>query len=249
MENWTPLSQFEEFTAPPAAMPRLPGSTEPETAEPAVEPGLPWDERKERGLLAAFVQTLRLVLVSPAEAFRRMRTTGPISGPLIYNLIGGWAGLIAAGVYAVLIARAQPAPPADLSRMESLFYLTPDMAKSAFKLYVILGPVIVTGMVLVSSGITHLFLMLAGGANKPYHVTLRVFCFAWGSSQVFQLLPACGGVLALGWMLFCCVVGMTIAHGTTTGRAVVAMVLLAAACATCCIGSALAVAAGAGALR
>ncbi|MGA3171184.1 MAG: DUF4339 domain-containing protein [Chthoniobacteraceae bacterium] len=250
MENWTPLSQFEEFTGPPAAMPPLPGGTEPETIEPVAEAGLPWDERKERGLLAAFAQTVRLVLLKPVEAFGRMRTTGPISGPLIYNLIGGWIGLIAAGVYAVLISRAQPAPPADLSKMEALFYLTPDMAKSAFKLYIILGPVIVTAMVLVTSALAHLFLMLAGGANKSYHVTLRVFCFAWGSAQVFQLFPACGGVLALGWMLFGCVVGMAIAHGTTTGRAVAAMVLLAAACGTCCIGSALVVAAaGSGALR
>jgi hypothetical protein len=82
----------------------------------------------------------------------------------------------------------------------------------------------------------HLLLMLTGGANKPFHVTLRVFCFSYGSAQLLQLLPFCGNLLAPVWMLVCCVAGLAVAHRTSTGRSVTAMVLFVGACFVCCMG-------------
>ena len=230
MANWAPLSQFSEF-APPA--PPLPEEAElVETVQPG---GLPWEDRGGRGMVVAFAQTARLVLTNPSEAFARMHTAGGMSNPLLYNLIGGWLGLAAVGIYAVLTSRMQPAPK-DLTEMQKLFYPSPAMAMSALKLFVLMGPVIVTVSALISSAIAHLFLMLAGGANKPFHVTLRVFCFSYGSTQLLEMLPFCGGLLAMVWLMVCCVVGLAIAHGTTTGRAVTAMALFVAACFVCCLG-------------
>jgi hypothetical protein len=238
MENWTPLSQFEEFNAPPPPMPPLPSAPEPafEAVEVVEEAhGLPWEDRAARGVVIGFLETVRLVMFSPAEAFRRMRTEGKLSAPLLYNVIGGWIGLVAAAIYAVLITRAQPAPT-DLPKWQQALELTPEMAVLALKLYAILGPVIATVIVLISSAFTHLFLMLAGGANKAYHVTLRVFCFAWGSTQLLQLFPI-GGPAAMVWMAICSVIGLTVAHGTTTGRSVAALAMLVFACGACCVGS------------
>jgi hypothetical protein len=237
MANWAPLSQFEELTAPPPLPEEpLPEQAEvPATAEPVAPSGLPWDARAERGFLPAFVQTARLVLLRPAEAFAWMRIEGSLLNPLLYNLLGGWLGLIASGIYAVLISRMQQLP-ANTTQVQQLFDLTPGRAMQELKWFLIMGPILVTVSALVCSGIAHLFLMLAGGANKPYHVTLRVFCFSYGSAQLLQLIPFCGSIVAPVWLVVCCAIGLAAAHRTTTGRSMAAMALFLVTCCLCCLG-------------
>jgi len=248
MANWAPLSQFPELTAPPEPEPPLPGETSSdEPAQPAEPAGLPWDDRRERGGIKGFWLTARMVLTSPGEAFARMLQAGSLSGPMLFNLIGGWFGMVIAGIYAIVITRLQPAPAKEMTQLQQLFYLSPDMARQALRLYIVMGPVIVTVVVLAFSVIAHLFLMLAGGANKPFHVTLRVMCFSYGSTQLLQALPFCGSPLATVWLMVCCVTGLAIAHGTTTGRAATAVALFVGACIACCVGAVLLVAANYGA--
>ena len=235
MANWEPLSKFPEFATPMPPLPESEPLDETEPAEAALHTGLPWDDRKEIGWPMAFVATARLVFTSPSEAYTRMRVEGGVATPLLYNLIGGWIGIVASGVYAVFTSRMQ-APPGDLSALQARFYLTPAMAMTALKMFMILGPVIATVNTLIISLITHLFLMLVGGANKPYHVTLRVFCFSYGSTQLLQFVPFCGSPLALVWMVAGCVVGLAIVHGTTTGRTMTAMLLFVGASFVCCMG-------------
>jgi len=241
MENWAPLSQFPDLTAPPEPMPPLPGEDlAPETGAPPAEiaeTGLPWDLRKQFGFFPAFGQTAWLVMMNPTEAFSRMLTSGNLSAPLFYNLIGGWFGMICAGIYLVVGARIQPTPPPNLSELNAMLFLTPDRAMKELQLLTVMGPVLVTVSALLASAIAHLFLMLAGGANKPYHVTLRVFCFAYGSVQLLQILPLAGGPLASVLLVVYCVLGLAIAHGTTVWRSVTAMALFLLAGFVCCVGA------------
>ncbi len=237
MTNWVPLSQFPELTAPPVPMPPLPPPVEAEPAPPVQPIGLPWDLWRQHGLAASFFATARLVLFNPAQAFTWMQTTGSVWGPLLYNIIGGWIGVIAASVYAVLITRIEGPLPAGASKWQQMTYVAPDVAKTEMKILIAFGPLIVTVIVLISSLITHLYLVVAGGANKPLSVTLRVFCFCWGSSQLLQLFPGCGSPIAMVWMGISCIIGLAAAHGTTTGRSLAAIALLAATCFACCFGS------------
>jgi hypothetical protein len=238
MENWAPLSEFSEFNAPPPPMPPLPGEALPEEAGMAADQpaGLPWDNRREIGYLAAFAETARLILFNPSLAFSRMQVTGILANPLLYNLVGGWFGLIVNGIYLVLTSNMQT-PPANLTPLQALFYLTPAKAMIELKIFIFLGPILVTVIALLSSAIAHLCLMLVGGAHKPFHVTLRVFCFSYGSTQLLQVLPLCGSLMAPVWMTVCCMVGLATAHGTTTGRSLAAMALFLAAGFLCCVGT------------
>ena len=239
MENWAPLSQFSEFAAPPPPMPPLPGDMPVEnagvadSAEAAPHAGLPWDYRQERGWVMAFAETVRLILTNPLQAFMRMRVEGSLSSPLLYNLIGGWLGMLASGIYAVLITGTQPK---EMSGAQVSLYLTPATAMAALKMSIWMGPIVATVFSLAASAIAHLFLMLTGGANKAFHVTLRVFCFSFGTTELLQMLPFCGGMLALVWLTVSCVVGLAGAHGTTTGRSVAAMLLFVAASFICGLG-------------
>lgn len=239
MENWTPLSEFSEFAPTPPPLPPLPDETSDRNQEFPAETGqvagLPWDHRKEIGFFPAFGETVWLVLFNPGEAFSRMRASGSLTDPFLYNLIGGWLGAVACGIYLVVTSR-MPQPP-DLTGARALFTLTPAMAIRELKILVIMGPVIVTVSTLVLSVIAHLYLMIAGGANRDFWVTLRVFCFSYGSAQLLQIIPFCGNLLAPMWMMVCCVIGLSMAHNTSTSRSVTAMALFLFTCFLCCAGA------------
>src|SRR5437879_9734825 len=71
MASWQPLSQFAEFGTAAPAMPPPPaavtstispagaGST---SETPGPRSGLPWDQRREKGLFNAFIETLQMIL-------------------------------------------------------------------------------------------------------------------------------------------------------------------------------------------
>ena len=65
--------------------------------------------------------------------------------------------------------------------------------------------------------------MLAGGAKKPYHVTLRVFCFTYGSVQLLQVLPVAGGLFASALLIVYAIIGLTIVHEVSVWRPVTAI--------------------------
>ncbi|HEX4086201.1 MAG TPA: YIP1 family protein [Chthoniobacteraceae bacterium] len=230
MENWAPLSQFPELTAPPAPLPPLPpaaGEPPYPPDAPLAEEGLPWEIRGSRGPFLSFLATARLVLFSPREAFTRMLKQGHMAGALLYNLIGGWIGLVAASGYAVLATKLEGPPKAGTPFAQ--YYQSPEMTESGLRTFCVMGPVVVTLIVLGAAVLAHLFLVLTGGANRPFHVTLRVLCYSFGSAFLLYLFPIFGGPVALGWLAFCCIVGLRVAHDTTTARAVATVVLMGAA--------------------
>jgi len=222
MENWAPLSQFTEFETPPEPMPPLP---EAESSEAAVTtiPGLPWDFRRELGIFRAFFLTARVVLLKPAEAFARMIPAGSLAGPLLYNMIGAWFGALCSAGYLLLTSKGVQPPPASAGQLVQMFYVSPEKAMELWHFYLFFGWAIVTLGTLVSSGIVHLLLMMAGGARKPFHVTLRVFCFTYGSVELLQIFPVAGGLFASALLVVYVVIGLAIAHEVSVWRPVTAL--------------------------
>ena len=117
MENWTPLSQFTELTAPPP--PPEPSVQEIAAPEESTRHGFPWDERAQIGAFAAFFLTIKEVLLNPREAFSRMRTDSRLSGPILFNVIAGWIALIGTGLYLVYQTRYHPVMPEVFPRPNS----------------------------------------------------------------------------------------------------------------------------------
>jgi hypothetical protein len=67
--------------------------------------------------------------------------------------------------------------------------------------------------------------MIVGGANKSFETTFRVLAFSQGSTGPLQIIPVCGGLIAGVWALVVNCIGLARAHETTTGRAVLAVLL------------------------
>ena len=92
-------------------------------------------------------------------------------------------------------------------------------------IYAVLMPFLVTIGLFIGGGILHLCLMLVGGANRSFETTFRVACFTAGAANLFSMIPICGGIVALVYHIVLECIGLSRAHPTTTGKALMAIFL------------------------
>ena len=237
MENWQPLSQFAEFaadfgaaagpTVPPAQTP-VPVTTAaaaPSTPVAATSrTGLPWEQRDSIGFVNAFVQTVSMILTRPAEAFTLMRTQGGFGDPLLFGVIGGSIGVIIWTLLSALIHSLGLA--AALSQQNSLdSLLGASMGGAMLIVRLIMAPVFVAIGLFIWAALVHLFLMMAGGANKTFETSFRALSFAYGATSLLAIVPCCGWLIALIWGLIADCIGISRSHETDIGRAVLAVLL------------------------
>src|SRR5215472_14050132 len=217
MATWQPLSQFPEFggAAAPSVPPVQP-SAAPTATTVAGRTGLPWEHRQERGFFNAFIETLTMVLIRPAEAFSVMKREGGLGEPLIYALIGGCLG----GIVSALFSLGLQSIGLFADKNNSLAAMTGMGIGSAAIILVPLGVVII---LFIWSALAHLCLMIFGGANQSFETTFRVFAFTQGSAGPLQIIPLCGGLISFVWALVCNSIGLARAQETDTGRAVLAV--------------------------
>jgi hypothetical protein len=180
---------------------------------------LPWDDRQQKGFFTAFVETLQMVLTRPAEAFTVMKREGGFSEPLIYGVVGGSVGAIAAFLFSILLHSF-----GMFADQRNALGAMAGMGIGSIGL-IILVPLAIVIVLFIGAAIVHLCLMIVGGANQPFETTFRVLAFTQGSTGVLQLIPVCGGVIAAVWGIVVNCIGLARAHETDTGRAVLAIFL------------------------
>ncbi len=239
MASWQPLSQFSEFAADIGAAPAAPPSpatptsttppatTAPASRAPAPRSGLPWDQRQEKGIFNAFIETLQMILSKPADAFTAMKREGGLAEPLLYALIGGSFGFIVYSVYSLAFRSLG----IFANRPNPLLHLF-GAGLGLFFLLILIPISIVIGSFILSA-IFHVCLMLVGGAKQSFETTFRVICFAGGSINPLLVIPFCGGLIVGVWKIVLYCIGLARAHETDTGRAVLAVLLPLI---VCCVG-------------
>jgi hypothetical protein len=179
--------------------------------------GPPWENMEQLGFFRAIWETIKGVLFNPIQTFAEMRTEGGIGKPILYAIIlgsiGGIIGIIWQGLMSTL----------DLMVNQEIAKYAVNAVYLA--LMGVFMPLIVTVGLFISSGISHLFLIIVGGANKSFEATFRVFSYTNGSIALFQIVPFCGGIVAFVWGVVCNIIGLKEAHETTTGKAVLAILI------------------------
>jgi hypothetical protein len=219
MATWQPLSQFSELTVAGGEAPP-PQTGAVIMSESAVDhSGLPWEHRRERGLVSAFVETLVMVLTRPGEAFTVMKRQGGLGEPLLYAVIGGCLG----GIVSFLFSIGLHSVGLFADRHDT-FTAMAGMGIGSVA-FVILLPLFVVIGLFIGSAVVHVCLMIVGGANQPFETTYRVVAFSQGSTGPLQMIPVCGGAIAGVWSLVCTCIGLARAHQTDTGRAILAVLL------------------------
>lgn len=221
MANWQALSELAGAAVPPAVgapptLPLAPIAAGVSAGSPGA--GLPWEHRAQLGFFKAWFDTVSLLITKPSEAFTMMRLEGGLMDPLLFGLIGGSIGSILAALYQILIRSFGFAAGSNV-----LFNKFGLGASSFVIVDLIFTPVKVAIGLFILGGILHLCLMLFGGASRPFETTFRVTGYTVGASYLFCVVPVCGGLVALVYLIVLATIGLARTHQTTTGKALMAV--------------------------
>ena len=198
---------------------------------------IPWDARERIGLATAFVETTRRVLTEPTSFFRAMPVSGGLPSPLLYGVVVGWIGLVAAAFYqavwgSIVGTGWMPFGPERAEFAELIGWVE---GWAGFIAQVAFGGVFVVIGVFFGAGILHLMLLLLGGARRGFEATFRVVCFSQAASLLL-LVPFCGQLVGAVWCLVLYVIGLAQAHQIGHGKALAAVLLPIAVLCCCCAG-------------
>jgi len=196
--------------------------------------GIPWEDRDRLGFLTAFVETTRQVLLAPTDFFKAMPVSGGLGPPFVYGVLVGYLGLAVQAVYdAILRTLVGPSfgPFASDPRFERLAGFFEGGVGLVGTL--LAGPFLLALALFVVAGITHLFLLLLGGARRGFEATFRVVAYS-SAAAVFSILPFCGGLIGLVWRAVVAILGLSEAHGIGKGTAAGAVLLPALLLCCCC---------------
>jgi hypothetical protein len=186
--------------------------------------GPAWERRQELGLVTAAWETIKAVITQPSETFSTMRRVGGLGNPLTFYLLVGSAGSIFTQICIYLITATgavestnpmMQGQPTTVGQLLLQILLVP--------LYIVLGA-------FIHSAITHVSLMILGGAKQPYETTFRVLSYGNGGVAALFFIPVCGWVIGAIWGIVVNCIGLARAHEINTGRAVLAVFLPAIVC-------------------
>ena len=179
--------------------------------------GAPWENRSELGLWQGIYKTFKAVLFSPEIFFRSLTFKAGIVEPLAFGTLVGSLGSMFGLFWQLLMWSGLV-----LTYGESIF--------GQFSIGVILLiimiiiPVLWVAWIFVSSGITHLLLLIVRGGENGYEATLRVVSYSQ-ATQVWSLIPFVGGTIGWIWQLVVQIIGLRHIHRTSYLRIIVAFLI------------------------
>lgn len=215
----------------PYAAPATGFSSLPDESLPS--PGLPWEHSMS---FASFFQTIKLVLLEPKSAFWMMHKPGSVSQALFFSTLGTFTALgLSMFVQFMFIGLLSL-----LGHGNGMDF--PNVGEGLVGLAILSGVFIFSALIVVpvflllTAGIQHLFMQMVGATRRDYEVTLRVFCYSYGSCGWLTAIPCGGGLINIIWYLVVLTVGLAKAHETDTGKVVLAVIMQVFCCCGVAIG-------------
>ena len=186
-----------------------------------------WERRSSWYDLQAMFEMIRDILMDPVNTFRKMKLSGDMTSPLVFVLILGSVGMIIGCIWSIL-AQVFRLLPAQHGGAEA--FAVSAVVNIAFMVF---SPVLMFIGTFIGAGILHVCLLITGGEKNGFEATFRVVAYASGATALFQVLPFCGGIIGGIWSLVAQIIGAREMHETTTGKAVVAVLLPMICCCGC----------------
>ena len=215
----------EAFGEPPAPPPPPPAHGEPPLPPPTpAAPVIPW-EQPGVDIFTAFFQTVRWLLASPRRAFERVPLARSIGRPFAFGLIVSLLAVWGDTFWQLVLGDWwKSMVPADQDRF--------DVSSGTQVIVGLCAPLWVPVFILLSVALQHLFLFVVGGARSGFGATLRATCYGW-APHMFALIPVCGQFVGLIWGLALNIIGLSVLHRITLGRAALAVLLPLILCCAC----------------
>ncbi len=203
--------------------PAPPGGTTP--------PVLPWEDGST-GFLSGLTATVKLFVLSPQEAFKRMSATG-LGRPLFYAVIMAWIELLVGFAYWF----AFQAPFFAVGFPELRNELGGVAVGASVMVLIGIGtavvmPVLMAFYIFLHTCILHLALLIVGEGKGGFETTFRLLCYAH-TADLGSIVPLCGGIISFVWFVVLQIVGVAEAHRCPYGKAALAVLLPLLLCCAC----------------
>jgi hypothetical protein len=189
--------------------------------------------RPQVGFADALVDTVRLFMSSPREAWSRTREKGDYGQPILFAVCVGWVAAAFNLVWGIMFGQAwlRFLPP-DVREMVTGF-----AAKSVAWTFaqILVAPLFVVCGLFIGAAILHLCLLVVGGLSSSkagFEGTVRLVGYSW-VTQLAQIVPLVGGLIAMVWALVLYVIGIERIHRTTQGKAIAAILIPIVLCCGC----------------
>lgn len=191
-----------------------------------------WENRAE---LRNYPATVKGLLLEPADFFRRMGTEAPLGPAMgfglisfcLYAVIHTFWHLVIAGVQFGMLRFAGEGsgdgPAAFAPFIEHGIQIG----------FSILMPALGFIGVFIGAGITHLFLLLLGGAKEGYLAMVKISFYATAGAFL-SIVPCLGDLAYIVWSIVISTVGIVTVHKTETWRALLAIFLPMILICVCC---------------
>ena len=212
---------------PPPSSPYAPppSMSAPQPRDPNSLPVLPWLERSRLGFKTALIETIKLIVTDPKDAFSRIRRDGDYMSPFIFGLIISWPVVILGQLWSILFESVMPGSS----------QATMGFGVLQIVLVLALYPLIHLVSLFIMAGIYHLSLMVVsalGRSQVGFEGTFKVMCYA-AVTQLTGIVPIIGPLIGLVALIVFLVIGFERAHETTQGKAIVAALIPVALCCLC----------------
>ena len=226
--------KYQDTVKPPGVEAAAPGAVSPSAEGPQVqriigtpieEPtgSTPWEDMANLGLVTAFFRTMKEVLFAPTEFFRKMPVSSGVGPPLFYGVILGFVGaLISVLLQYALFGSMGNFPGGE--GMEGMGGGMQLFQTTFIIIYAIFLPLLIAIGLFIMSGIFHLCLLIVGAGKRGFEATFRVVAYT-SSTQVFAIVPVIGAFIMTIYNLVLWTIGFRESHRTTTGRALIAVLL------------------------
>jgi hypothetical protein len=191
----------------------------------------PWEDYERLGFIEGLKLTLKQSLFSPRSFFSRVPRSGGLLVPLLYGMlietIGTYGGYLWSFVFGnPLFSQGKPSGLAAI-------------------LMGGLVPLLVFFSLVAGALILHVCILLVGAAKEDFEATFRIACYTSGP-DLLNVVPVIGTWIAAFWRIYLTIVAVREIHETSTGRAVVAVLLPVIVCCGLLIGAVALVAIGFG---
>lgn len=188
-----------------------------DAATGAVPPSrpFPWPPPPDGRILARFGETWRSAMFDPAGFFARLPRDRGTGAAVAYYLV---VGVLVAGVNLFWAAVATNGGGEEtLAAAEGLAGLHP---LTRF----LLSPATLLLGLAVAAAVTHVLLLMLGGARHGFGSTIRTFCYAY-SPMAFAVVPVVGPLVGAAWMVALGIMGLREAHETAAWKTALAVLL------------------------
>lgn len=187
-----------------------------------------WERRKELGFFTALVRTIGQVIAHPTEFFRAMTKDEEVGEPLFFGAMTALFVTLISYIWVIPILTAIPVIMGGITEEPAMAFAGSFSVGIRMIIQAIMQIIWIVPALFINAGVLHLGLMIFGANKRSYINTFKVACYSTGASAL-TIIPIVGPILGL-YKIAVEVIGLRETHETTTGKAILAWVIIPLIC-------------------